>query len=176
MTTSTEPLPKHLHAAYDWTAAAGELEKLSGLHDRRLASYARESEANARQNDVTDVHASDIKELATWLQLTKHRATKKSPAQLQREIDETLGRKAAPSRSHATKASVTTAQRFAPGTRVRLTGGDNDEAIGLEGTIVDAPTRTWDRPAAWRRGGAWVEWDGLADPSWEKLEWLTPVK
>jgi hypothetical protein len=68
---------------------------------------------------------------------------------------------------------IKTALRFAPGTRVRLTGGDNDEAIGLEGTIVKAPTRTWDRL---RPGGAWVEWDGLADPSWEKLEWLTPVK
>ena len=91
MPTSTKPLPKHLHAVYDWTAAAGELEELAGLHDRRLASYARESEANARQNDVTDVHASDIKELAAWLQLTKHRATKKkSPAQLEREIAEAL--------------------------------------------------------------------------------------
>jgi hypothetical protein len=93
-------------------------------------------------------------------------------------------------RSHATKkrsrsshAKMTAspkrsskAQIFSLGTRVRLTGGDNDEAIGLEGTIVDAPTRTWDRPAAWRRGGTWVEWDELADPSWEKLEWLTPVK
>ena len=64
---------------------------------------------------------------------------------------------------------------FRPGTRVRLTGGDNEEAIGLEGTIVEAPARTWDRSAAWRRGGAWVEWDGLADPSWEKLEWLTAM-
>lgn len=84
----------------------------------------------------------------------------KTAAQLDREIKEAL--------------------RFAPGTRVRLTGGDNDEAIGLEGTIVDEAAalkkRPWERPAKWRRGGAWVEWDGLADPSWEKLEWLTPVK
>lgn len=64
---------------------------------------------------------------------------------------------------------------FQPGARVRLTGGDNDEAIGLEGTIVEAPARTWDRTAAWRRGGAWVEWDGLADPTWEKREWLTLI-
>lgn len=65
---------------------------------------------------------------------------------------------------------------FQPGARVRLTGGDNDEAIGLEGDVVEAPTRTWDRsPVAWHRGGVWVEWDGLANPSWEKLEWLTLV-
>jgi hypothetical protein len=81
---------------------------------------------------------------------------KKTAAQLDREIKNAL--------------------RFAPGTRVRLTGGDNDEAIGLEGTIVDAPTRNWRRHVAGRSGGAWVEWDGLADPSWEELEWLTPVK
>jgi hypothetical protein len=71
--------------------------------------------------------------------------------------------------------SKSSALAFQPGARVRLTGGDNDEAIGLEGTVVEAPTRTWDRSAAWRRGGAWVEWDGLADPSWEKLEWLTLI-
>ena len=75
-------------------------------------------------------------------------------------------------RDMATKKS----SAFRPGTRVRLTGGDNEEAIGLEGTLVEAPARTWDRSAAWRRGGAWVEWDGLADPSWEKLEWLTLIE
>ena len=94
-----------------------------------------------------------------------HRGTSTLVAELRGNLPGT-------SRHHATKKAATTLQ---PGTRVRLTGGDNDEAIGLEGTVVEAPARTWDRSAAWRRGGAWVEWDGLADPSWEKREWLTLV-
>jgi hypothetical protein len=97
--SATKSVPRHLHAAYDWTHAAGELAELAQLRGRKLATYARESAANARDHDMTDVHASDIKDLAAWLRQqsdvlgqTKHsHATKKSPAQLDREIAEALG-------------------------------------------------------------------------------------
>ena len=62
-------LPDHLCSAFLWTLAAGELDELLGLAGKseELAKYARDSEANARSNDVDDVTGEDIESLAVWL-------------------------------------------------------------------------------------------------------------
>jgi hypothetical protein len=60
-------LPAKLHAAYDWTAAAGELRMLSDLTGEDLATYAQESADNARDNLEMDVAEEDITALAEWL-------------------------------------------------------------------------------------------------------------
>jgi len=60
-------LPNDLYAAYEWTRAAGELDQLKRLTGKTLDKYAREAVANAREHDVTDVSAADLKELAVWL-------------------------------------------------------------------------------------------------------------
>ena len=46
-------LPQALHAAYNWTEAAGELDELRSLADwpAALASYATASAANAAEAD-----------------------------------------------------------------------------------------------------------------------------
>ena len=64
---STTTLSTELHAAYKWTEAAGELDELASLKGDVLVAYAAQSEVNAIENDVTDVHASDLVELAAWL-------------------------------------------------------------------------------------------------------------
>lgn len=75
MTTMiTTNLPADLHAAYEWTDAAGELDQLASLDGDALAEYATASEANARANDVRDVSASDLADLAIWLRSRESRA------------------------------------------------------------------------------------------------------
>lgn len=64
---ATDKLPQNLHAAYDRTASAGELNELASLRGDALEAYAAESEENALANDVRDVTASDIVELSEWL-------------------------------------------------------------------------------------------------------------
>ena len=69
-------LPAGLHAAYNWTEAAGELDELRLLADwpAALASYATASADNAAEADLDlgtepDVFAADIVTLAEWLGL-----------------------------------------------------------------------------------------------------------
>ena len=62
----TKP-PKHLHAAYDWTDAAGEIETLASLRGKALAKYVRDSAENCASEGDGDVTASDLRELAEWL-------------------------------------------------------------------------------------------------------------
>jgi hypothetical protein len=59
-------LPEDLHAAYDWTAAAGELAELRRLRRPALDAYCVESAANAAEHDA-HVTADDLRRLATWL-------------------------------------------------------------------------------------------------------------
>lgn len=67
MTTKLKPLPERLHAAYEWTRAAWEVNFLRGLTGDSLTEYTDESEANAIAHGETDVHAADIVALAYWL-------------------------------------------------------------------------------------------------------------
>jgi hypothetical protein len=83
--------PKDLHPAYDWTAAAGELDELRSLKGKALATYCRESAENARSNGYHDVTEGDLRDLHDWLRgarhhasTKRHHATKKPPAQLER--------------------------------------------------------------------------------------------
>ena len=69
-------LPKALHAAYNWTEAAGELDELRLLADwpGALASYATASAENAAEADLDlgtepDVFVADIVALSEWLGL-----------------------------------------------------------------------------------------------------------
>lgn len=64
-----KPLPEHLHAAYDWTNAAGELEELALLSGDALDAYVRESVANWRDGATNDgdVTESALRELRDWL-------------------------------------------------------------------------------------------------------------
>ena len=69
-------LPAGLHAAYNWTEAAGELDELRLLADwpAALASYAAASQDNAAEADLDlgtepDVFAADIVALSEWLGL-----------------------------------------------------------------------------------------------------------
>ena len=69
-------LPQALHAAYEWTEAAGELDELRLLADwpGALASYATASAENAAEADLDlgtepDVFVADIVALAEWLGL-----------------------------------------------------------------------------------------------------------
>ena len=67
MTQMTRALPEFLHPAYDWTAAAGEIEELTSLRGAKLKDYARRSAANCVQNGEADVTVSDIIDLSEWL-------------------------------------------------------------------------------------------------------------
>ena len=69
-------LPAGLHAAYNWTEAAGELDELRLLADwpAALASYATASAENAAEADSDlgtepDVFVADIVALSEWLGL-----------------------------------------------------------------------------------------------------------
>ena len=71
-------LPQALHAAYDWTDAAGELDELRSLAEwpGALAMYATASEENAAEADLDlgtepNVFATDIVALAEWLAAEK---------------------------------------------------------------------------------------------------------
>ncbi len=64
--TTTNRLPEHLHEAYDWTAAAGELEDLAKLSGRNLEVYCHESEQNAQEHGY-DIPSESIEQLAEWL-------------------------------------------------------------------------------------------------------------
>jgi hypothetical protein len=55
MTSTRHVLPSRLHAAYEWTEAAGELSELRGLTGDALREYATESAGNAGECDVHDV-------------------------------------------------------------------------------------------------------------------------
>ena len=68
--TKKNVLPSHLHVAYDWTAAAGELEELRTT--RAWRRYARESVANADAHDQQDVTESDLLALRAWLREQKY--------------------------------------------------------------------------------------------------------
>lgn len=63
----TTRLPQHLHAAYDWTDAAGELDELATLEGEALDSYCRESAANAEDHGESDVSELELDSLAAWL-------------------------------------------------------------------------------------------------------------
>ena len=74
--TALPHLPRALHAAYEWTEAAGELDELRLLADwpGALASYATASAENAAEADSDlgtepDVFVADIVALAEWLGL-----------------------------------------------------------------------------------------------------------
>src|SRR5690606_16426245 len=73
-------LPGHLHPAYDWTDAFGELDELRLLTGDRLAEYCRESAASASENGEDDVTESDLLELAEWLRLDYVRSLTPSQA------------------------------------------------------------------------------------------------
>lgn len=60
-------LPERLHAAYDWTQAAGELDDLRRKAGNGLAAYCRASAANARDCGDMSVRAEDLDELSGWL-------------------------------------------------------------------------------------------------------------
>lgn len=64
-------LPEYLWDAYNWTAAAGELDELATLTGFALVQYAHRSERNAREHEEK-VSASDLQELAERL---RHRAS-----------------------------------------------------------------------------------------------------
>ena len=71
---SRAALPLHLHAAYDWTNAAGEIAELRSLAEwpAALVEYAAANENNAAEADQDlgtepDVFAVDIVALAEWL-------------------------------------------------------------------------------------------------------------
>ena len=66
-------IPTRLHAAYDWTAAAGELEELAALTGKALKAYCRESAANNAENGTGDVTSSDLADLAEWLRAVNYR-------------------------------------------------------------------------------------------------------
>ena len=59
-------LSAELHAAYDWTDAAGEIGELTQLTGPALARYCRESEENCQEHGG-DVTAADLDSLAAWL-------------------------------------------------------------------------------------------------------------
>lgn len=67
-----KPLPERLYAAYDWTNAAGEVGTLATVTGDVLATYCRESAANAAEHGQHDVTESDLLALAEWLALTPH--------------------------------------------------------------------------------------------------------
>lgn len=63
-------LPAHLHAAYNWTDAAGEIALLAGLSEHDAIAYCRESAANSREhaNEAGDVVTeSELSQLHSWL-------------------------------------------------------------------------------------------------------------
>ena len=66
---SQRHLPEDLHAAYEWTDAAGEVNELRSLEGPALTRYCRESARNWRDNDGTgaEVTADDLSRLADWL-------------------------------------------------------------------------------------------------------------
>ena len=66
-TMNTPKLPKHLHAAYDWTDAASELSELRELTGESLAAYCRDSAKNCSDNGDGDVSESDLVDLHDWL-------------------------------------------------------------------------------------------------------------
>lgn len=65
---TTEKLPEHLHAAYDWIDAGGEIDKLRAMDDATARTYADECAANSRDNGDGDVSSDDV--YALWLHLT----------------------------------------------------------------------------------------------------------
>ena len=60
-------LPESLHAAYNWTKAANELDALRVLTDEDLAEYIAESVANCASEGDGDVDAADLGMLHYWL-------------------------------------------------------------------------------------------------------------
>ena len=62
-----KPLPTHLHAAYAWTAAAGELNELRDLRGDALTVYCSESAENCYDLHSGDVTADDLLLLHDWL-------------------------------------------------------------------------------------------------------------
>lgn len=70
MAAAKTPLPAHLHAAYDWTAAAGELDELRRLTGDELLTYCRESAENSEEH-VPDpsgaITAYELEQLHDWL-------------------------------------------------------------------------------------------------------------
>ncbi len=67
--TATCPLPRHLHAAHEWTASAGKLDELSQLSGHELDRYFIESVQNHNSESATEggITASDLLELRDWL-------------------------------------------------------------------------------------------------------------
>lgn len=62
-------LPAHLHPAYDWTSAAGEIAELRDADGEYLDEYVRQSVDNAVECEgpETDVTEGGIRDLAAWL-------------------------------------------------------------------------------------------------------------
>lgn len=74
---ATKQLPEHLHAAYNWVEAAGEINELAGLCGADRARYCREAAANFEagweEGAGWDEHAvteADLVELAAWLRVS----------------------------------------------------------------------------------------------------------
>jgi hypothetical protein len=65
-----KPLPPTLHAAHDWTAAAGELAELRRLTGSALLAYCAESADNSREHaahPLDAVTAGELEDLHDWL-------------------------------------------------------------------------------------------------------------
>ena len=66
----TPHCPKHLHAAYEWTEAAGELLELRDATGDALLAYCRESADNSREHALHPhdvVTADELEALHDWL-------------------------------------------------------------------------------------------------------------
>jgi hypothetical protein len=59
-------LPEHLHEAYNWTDAAGELPELRDAEGDDLLAYVAASEANSAEHGER-VTAVDLLTLHDWL-------------------------------------------------------------------------------------------------------------
>jgi len=64
---TSRKLPSDLFAAYDWVAAAGEIETLAKMNETAARKYVRTAARNATQHNVNDVKAWDIFGLWMWM-------------------------------------------------------------------------------------------------------------
>lgn len=60
-------LPSELAAAYDWTAAAGEIAELREMPAAAVPAYCLASAENALAHGDLDVTEDDLLALAAWL-------------------------------------------------------------------------------------------------------------
>jgi hypothetical protein len=71
-------LPPSLHAAYEWTQAAGELDELRTLSGEQIVVYCLESEENwqIEQLDGVAVTSDDLLALHDWLVVQTQEASR----------------------------------------------------------------------------------------------------